>query len=120
MQGALVVPSIHPLLVNDQNRPSNVPLTTQSSLCDKLKDVVDCRGPAGASTHLLFCIVLFLVFWWRSFTVPGTKVAPFPKLMWGVAVHCLRNISFSSRTVLACGACERPDRRHCPDSCTLF
>jgi hypothetical protein len=20
----------------------------------------------------------FLIFWWRSFTVPGTKVAPFP------------------------------------------
>jgi len=24
-----------------------------------------------------------------SFTVPGTKVAPFPYLMWIVAFHCL-------------------------------
>ena len=27
--------------------------------------------------------------WWRSFTVPGTKVAPFPQLLWGVNYHCL-------------------------------
>jgi hypothetical protein len=27
-------------------------------------------------------LILFL--WWRSFTVPGTKVALSPYLMWGV------------------------------------
>jgi len=31
---------------------------------------------------------------WRSFTVLGTKVAPFPYLMWGVVFHCLRSFFF--------------------------
>jgi hypothetical protein len=33
---------------------------------------------------LLLPIDLSLFLWWRSFTVPGTKVAPFHWLMWGV------------------------------------
>ena len=32
--------------------------------------------------------------WWRSFTVPGTKVAPFPWIMWGVVFPFLRSFSF--------------------------
>ena len=33
---------------------------------------------------LLIPIDFFVFLWWRIFTVPGTKVAPFPYLMWGV------------------------------------
>ena len=29
-------------------------------------------------------MVLLSHIWWRGFTVPDTKVAPFPQLMWGV------------------------------------
>jgi len=39
-------------------------------------------------------IFSFFFFWWRSFTVPDTKVAPFPLLMWGVVFHCLRSFFF--------------------------
>jgi hypothetical protein len=40
---------------------------------------------------LLIPIDFLLFCWWRNFTVPGTKVAPFPYLMRGVVFHCLRN-----------------------------
>ena len=43
-------------------------------------------GLFNVSSHLYdFC--------WRSFTVPGIKVAPFPSLMLGVFFHCLRSFS---------------------------
>jgi len=32
----------------------------------------------------LIIIDIFVLLWWRSFTVPNTKVAPFPYLKWGV------------------------------------
>jgi len=39
---------------------------------------------------LLIPIAIFFFLWWRSFTVPGTKVASFPELMWGVIfIACL-------------------------------
>jgi hypothetical protein len=28
----------------------------------------------------------------EDYTVPGTKVAPFPWLMWGAVFHCLRSL----------------------------
>ena len=37
----------------------------------------------------------FIFLWWRSFTIPDTKVAPFPYLMWEVIFHCLRSFSSS-------------------------
>jgi hypothetical protein len=44
---------------------------------------------------LLILIDFFLSFWWRSYTVPGIKVAPFPLLMRGVVFHCQRSLFFS-------------------------
>jgi hypothetical protein len=33
-----------------------------------------------------------MFYWWRSFTVPGIKMATTSSyLMWGVVFHCLRN-----------------------------
>jgi hypothetical protein len=68
------------------------PLIRQSAL-PLLSTLIRKRFQVKPAT-LLIPLIFISIFRWRSFIVPGTKVAPFPYLIWGVIFHCLRSSFF--------------------------
>ena len=54
------------------------------------------RSGVERATLVRSSLILLILFWYRSFTVPCSKMAPFPWLMWGVVFTACVVFSFLS------------------------